>query len=55
MATKKLSAKKAKTILKDKSVSGKALTGKQKKFFGAIAGGQKPYKKAKKQAYQAYE
>jgi len=38
---KKLTSTKAKKILKDKSVRGKKLTGKQKRFFGAVAGGQK--------------
>jgi len=41
---KKLTSEKAKEILRDKSVHGKPLTEKQKKFFGAIAGGAKPYK-----------
>ena len=40
----KLTKTKVKKILKDGKVRGKALTAKQKKFFGAIAGGQKPYK-----------
>ena len=40
MAKKKLSAGKAKKILSDGSVRGKELTGKQKRFLGAIAGGQ---------------
>lgn len=42
----KLTKAKAKKILKDKTAKGKKLTGKQKRFFGAIAGGQK--KKSKK-------
>lgn len=42
---KKLTAKKAKKILKDGSVRGHKLTKKQKKFFGAVAGGAKPRKK----------
>lgn len=42
---KKLSASKAKKILKEGVAQGHKLTGKQKRFFGAIAGGQKPYKK----------
>ncbi len=44
---KKLTAKKAKTILKDKMVKGKPLSPAQKHFFGAVAGGQKPYKRKK--------
>ena len=36
---KKLTQKKAKEILHDKSVHGHPLTDKQRKFFGAIAGG----------------
>lgn len=35
-----LTSAKAKTILRDGTVRGKALTAKQKRFFGAIAGGQ---------------
>lgn len=38
-----LTAKKAKTILHDKEIRGHAITDKQRKFFGAIAGGAKPY------------
>jgi len=41
----KLTSTKAKTILSDGSVRGHELTGKQKRFFGAIAGGEKPRKK----------
>jgi hypothetical protein len=41
---KKLTSSKAKQILHDKSVHGHPLTDKQRKFFGAIAGGAKPYK-----------
>ena len=41
----KLSKAKAKKILRDKSVRGKKLTGKQRKYFGAIAGGQRPSKR----------
>ena len=41
---KLLTAHKAKKILKDKSVHGKSLTKRQMRFFGAIAGGQKPRK-----------
>lgn len=40
----KLTKTKAKKILKDGTVRGKKLTAKQKRFFGAIAGGQKPFK-----------
>lgn len=43
--SRKLTAEKAKTILKDDSVRGHPLSSKQKRFFGAIAGGEKPYKK----------
>ena len=42
---KKLTKGKAKKILKDKTVRGKKLTAKQKKFFGAIAGGEKKRKR----------
>lgn len=45
---KKLTSKKAKTILKDGSVRGHKLTGKQKRFFGAVAGGQKPRRSSRK-------
>jgi len=41
---KKLTSSKAKEILHDKSVHGHPLTDKQRRFFGAIAGGAKPYK-----------
>jgi hypothetical protein len=40
-----LTSAKAKEILRHGKVGGEPLTGKQQKFFGAIAGGQKPYKK----------
>jgi len=40
-----LTAAKAKKILEDGFIQGKALTEKQKKFFGAIAGGATPLKK----------
>lgn len=40
---KKLTSSKAKEILHDKSVHGHPLTDKQRKFFGAIAGGAQPY------------
>ncbi len=36
-----VSQAKAKKILRDGEVNGKALTGKQKRFFGRIAGGAK--------------
>ena len=39
---KKLTVQKAKKILTDKTIRGTKLTGKQKRFFGAVAGGQKP-------------
>lgn len=39
---KKLTAKKARTILHDKEVKGKPLTTKQRGFFGAVAGGAEP-------------
>jgi hypothetical protein len=41
---KKLTKTKARQILHDKEVHGHALTDKQRRFFGAIAGGAKPYK-----------
>lgn len=40
-----ITAKKAKTILKDGSVRGHPLTKKQKGFFGLIAGGGTPKKR----------
>ena len=40
---KKLTKSKAKEILHDKSVHGKPLTDKQRKFFGAVASGLIPY------------
>jgi hypothetical protein len=40
---KKLTTAKAKEILHDGTVHGQALTPKQDRFFGAVAGGQKPY------------
>jgi hypothetical protein len=42
---KKLTSRKAKLILKDKTVKGHKLTPKQVKFFGVIAGGGKIKKK----------
>ena len=41
---KKLTSAKAREILHDKEVHGHPLTDKQRRFFGAIAGGAKPYK-----------
>lgn len=41
---KKLTSTKAKKILHDKEVHGQPLTDKQRRFFGAIASGAKPYK-----------
>ena len=41
---KKLTKTKARQILHDKEVHGQPLTDKQRRFFGAIAGGAKPYK-----------
>ena len=43
--SKGLTAIKAKKILEDGTVRGKALTEKQKKFFGAVAGGATPLKR----------
>lgn len=42
---KRVTREKAKKILKDGEVKGKPLTEKQRKLFGAIAGGQKRRKK----------
>lgn len=42
---KKLTSKKARTILKDGTVRGHKLTGKQKRFFGWVAGGMRGKKK----------
>jgi hypothetical protein len=44
----KLTSQKAKTILREGTAQGHKLTKKQKRFFGAIAGGAKPYKNRKK-------
>ena len=44
----KLTSTKARKILRDKSVRGNPLTKKQKRFMGAIAGGQKPYRRNRK-------
>lgn len=41
---KKLTKAKAREILHDKEVHGHPLTDKQRRFFGAISGGAKPYK-----------
>jgi len=41
---KKLTSTKAKKILTDDQIKGHPLTAKQKRFFGAVAGGQKPRK-----------
>jgi hypothetical protein len=41
---KKLTSAKARKILHDKEVHGQPLTEKQRRFFGAIASGAKPYK-----------
>ena len=45
---KKLTQEKAMKIIMDGSVRGHELTKKQKRFFGAIAGGDKPRKIIKK-------
>lgn len=39
---KQITSKKAKTILREGVAKGKKLTRKQQRFFGAVAGGQKP-------------
>jgi hypothetical protein len=39
-----LSPQKAKKILTEGEVRGKSLTGRQKRFFGFVAGGGKPTK-----------
>jgi len=44
---KKLTSAKAKKILSEGVVRGRRLSQKQKSFFGAIAGGQKPRRKKK--------
>ena len=41
----RLTQEKAKDILRHGEVHGTALTGRQEKFFGAIAGGERPRKK----------
>jgi hypothetical protein len=40
---KKLTTAKAKEILTDGTAQGHPLTSKQERFFGAVAGGEKPY------------
>ena len=42
--SKKLSAPKAKQMLRDDSAQGHPLTGKQKRFFGLVASGKRPRK-----------
>jgi len=42
---KKLTSAKARKILADGTARGHKLTKKQKRFFGAVAGGQKPKRK----------
>jgi hypothetical protein len=42
---RRLTQSKAAKMLKDKTVKGKAITTKQRKFFGAIASGKKPRRK----------
>ena len=44
----KLTSKKALTMLQEGRVHGKKLTEKQMKFFGAVAGGEKPKRTKKK-------
>ena len=41
MAKHPIKRSKAKKILRDKTIRGKKLTGKQRRFFGAVAGGSK--------------
>ena len=38
----RLTSSKARKILRDNRAQGKVLTPKQKRFFGAVAGGQRP-------------
>jgi len=45
---KKLTKAKAKKILHDGSVRGHKITPRQRRFFGAIAGGAKPKKKSRR-------
>ena len=42
MASKTLSAAKAGTMLHENRANGQALTRRQQKFFGWVAGGRKP-------------
>ena len=42
---KKLTKTKAKKILREGRARGKKITSKQKRFFGAVAGGQRPKRK----------
>ena len=44
---KKLTATKAKTILKEGVAQGQKLTPKQERYFGWVAGGSKPRAKGK--------
>lgn len=46
-----LTSGKARTILRDGKVRGRKLSKKQKRFFGAIAGGQKPWSAARKKEF----
>ena len=39
---------KVKKMLKEGKIKGRRLTSKQKRFFGAISVGQKPYRKKKR-------
>ncbi len=48
MAGKKLTRKKARTILSDKEVRGKSLTEAHRGFFGLISGGGTPTRLRKK-------
>jgi len=45
---KNLTSTKARKILGDKKIKGHALTARQKRFFGAIAGGQRPRRQGTK-------
>lgn len=44
---KKLTSTKARKILSDGAIKGKRLTAKQKRFFGAVAGGQRARRRKK--------
>lgn len=46
---KKLSSAKAREILRDGTAQGHPLTRKQKRFFGAVAGGETPYSRLRRQ------